>query len=297
MPSRRQDLAEVGVATLGGLTGCSRLTLGGGSNESPARHWIYDPGEYTTTETPNVFASFEAPERLQSVRDALDPQVPSEVFAPPGDPGLDLTTIDWALFVAERRSECPALMGYGGSFDADAARSATTATLDEDVVEPTAVDTVDDFEILRYDDHSHGAFLEGQAVSIRPATTETATELVADGTNGSTWFDASERRIGDVVTRVGFHDIPQLEFSYDENDTAGCEGYSFAVDGETTTIRWVSLGDPSAEAMREFGDEVSGLSDVTVETDGELSAFRASAPTDRLSFTHHLFIRRELAYD
>lgn len=280
-PSRRRFLTAATSGVAATVAGCSSLPFTGGSSTDPARDWLYDPETYVDNDAFSVTVEFRSPSRLDEVIDELNDDLRSPE-QPLYTDGLDADRVDSSVRVSEALLNGPYVVAQHGDFDADDAADAAAETYQVTDRDPDDVASIGGLDVVEYESGVFSAYDDGEAVAIQAPTELDVEAFVAAGTDGDAEVVAARDGYEPLVDAVGFDHTAQLWFVRTEEGLYG-GGYGYTVDGETTTVRWASVDGFTEEEMESSGDDIDGLDDVTVETDGDLVVLSATADTDRLA--------------
>jgi hypothetical protein len=294
-PMRRDVLRAVAAGGVAGLAGCSSLPLiGGDGGGSPARDWLFDPTAFT--DEVRLSIEFRAPAALDEHRDQLHPEVAEGRTAPFYTDALAAEDTDWALRITDPLLDGPVQFAYGGSFDEDAAREASTAAWTGG--ETVDGESIEGYETLSNDEEGHGAYRAGHAVSARPATRDEFERLVAGAESGDERLADVDDDVAEFLDELGFDHAVQGGILPGDGDYFDGSGTSYRVDGEETTLRLVRLNDDLTETQfREIGEEVDGLRDLSIDAEGPVRSLTAVADTDRVGLRGQAFKLFQLPYD
>jgi len=304
MSSSRRDLlratATAGVGAAAALAGCSALpSLSGGDGASPARDWLYDPTAFA--DGPQVSVLFESPSEIDAASDHLHPDVRERRLIPsyPDVLASSPSTVDWALQMGGTMFEAPIQVVYGGSFDEETARAASAAILSDGTdADRTDREPVADLQTVVAGDDTHGAYRDGLAVSVGAADRAEFERLLRGAADGESRLTGVADGIGTYLDVLSFDHAAQTALGpRADGDGWQAAGWSYRLDGETTTVRLAELhGDRSAEQLREVGADVDGLREVSVESDGAVRWLEATADTDAVGLQGSVFSLLELPY-
>lgn len=293
-PSRRTVLAVLSAAVFGSLAGCSSVPGASDSDGSDHRNWLYDQGEYTE-EVIQSALWFESPTELVAAEEHLHEDVRGEYVASSMQGGPDLASVEWALMYHHELLAAPGVRAYGGSFDSTTARE-TTAALAGAGDHGESLGAVGGYELVAYDDERYGLYRDGEALNVDFAASEAVVrDLVSDRAESpSTLADSVQR----LIDRAGFGTTLSVNFhATDGNEFVGTAiGYS--IDGETTTVRLVSLnGSMSLEGFRELAEDLDALSAATVDEEGPIRWLEGTVDTDRTALDGSMMYLRETPYE
>lgn len=276
--SRRQVLAAAAAATSGALAGCGSFGLLGGSGGGSPDDWLLDPGPFEGTARPSVAGSYAAPSSLESVADHLsfDPRL--ELYRYPFR--VDPTAVDWAIGYSG--DVLPTVSAAGGSFGADEARDAETASDGE-------TRRVAGFDVVEHDESWYSAYRNGEAARLSDLDGDVERILEAVDA-GEDWPSAAPDSVGALFDAVGFEhatvfDVYRGPSIDDPRGTA--TGYE--VSGETTTVSRAHLNGPDASTVEARAESIDELREVSVETDDPLIVLTATVDTADTSLRGDLF--------
>jgi len=109
-------------------------------------------------------------------------------------------------------------------------------------------------------------------------------------------FVAAMEEYESLIDAVGFDHSARLWFVGTDGGRYG-GGYGYTVDGETTTVRRASVDGVTEDEMESTADEIDGLDDVSIETDGDLVVLTATADTDRFALNGSVFGLFQLPFE
>lgn len=293
----RSSAGVAAALAAGSLAGCSSVSvLFGDDGRSPGRDWLYDPTAFTPE--PVLSLRFEAPRRVRDERDRLDPEVRERFATPAYAGGLSAAETDWALAVTEDLFRAPFQYTYGGSFDRPAARRAAAGPFSANVV-PTAAGEIEGLRRLSLGDDAHGAYREGLAVGVANASGTAFEGLVTGAAEGVDRLADAGDDVDPFLDALGFDHTVQATFGFDpERDAWTGRGTGYRVDGDETRLRFAVLNDDRSDAaLRDLGEAVEGLRDVSVDADGPVRWVEGVADTDGVGLRGAAFGLFELPYE
>jgi len=292
-PSRRTVLAGLSTVAVGTLAGCSSLPGVGDEDESPSRNWLYDQRDYTDGELQSALW-FESPTKLVAAEEHLPDDVQGEYVAASMNRGPDLASVEWAMLYQNELLAAPAVRAYGGSFDSNTARE-TTAAYGGDG-DDELLGTVDEYELVAYDEGRYGLYRDGEAVTVDFAGSEDVVrDLVADRAESPSNLADSVQQL---IDRVGFGTTASVNFETADGSEFTGTGIGYTVDDETTTVRFVHLnGDMSLDQLRAFGNDIEALSVATVDEEGPVRWLEGTVDTDRTALDGTMVYVGEAPYE
>lgn len=285
-PSRRTVLAGLSTIALGALAGCSSLLGGSDEDESAYRNWLYDQSHYTD-EKNQASLWFDSPTELMAAEDHIPNPVINQSLATPLRPRSDLASIDWAIWYHNELGVTPGVRAFGGSFDSNTAREMVTA-MGPSVDDDNSPETVDEYELVAYDDDQYGLYRDGEAVFVESAASEDVVrDLVTERSKSPSKLADS---IQQFIDRVGFETTASVQFEPTDGTEFTGTGTGYTVDGQTTDVRYVHLnGDLSVEDLQEVGHKIEALSAVTVDEEGPVRWLEGTVDTDRTALNGTMF--------
>jgi hypothetical protein len=321
--TRRTVLATASAATVAALAGCSGLSAGETETDpagdtgtapssdtgtvpssdarratpdqgpSPARDWLYDPGQYA--EQTSYSLQFHAPAELTADAEHLHPEVPDDVPGIRYDGTMAPEATDWSVRASDPLFRGPMVFACGGSFDEEVAE-ANAGLLDGGGRDGTAAGTVGDYEVRTYGDQAAGAFTDGQVVSATAIDEAGFKSLLERRIDGDPGVGDAVDGAGTFLSELGFPTATVAGLSRSEDGSWNGKGVAYAVDGAETRVRLVELRQRSAERLRDLGDEVDGVTDVEAGETREVAWVAGTAPTGRLAFNATEFDGGRLPY-
>ncbi|MFC6951365.1 hypothetical protein [Halorubellus litoreus] len=303
--SRRAFLAGTACATAATVAGCNG-PLGGRSPEAAARRWIYAPANHETGELAFLDVSYRSPSSLHADAAHLHPSVrPEDVDRVldgelvEGDVAVDLepAALDHSLRVGNPYADVPKLLVNAGRFDQETAHRLAALQAFPSTLPGSSYGTAGNFDLVTYSRSNHGAVREGEAASIYARRESRARTLVENATSRSSYSSDLPDDVREFLRTVGFDDATEIRFTGRRSDEYGGEAFSYAVSGDTTTARWVSLRDRDAELMRSQAEDVDALRDVQITTDGDIVAVSGTVDTDRVGLDGRLFQRGRAPFE